>query len=220
MESTHFQFPVDAGREYTLPAGVRYITGTEVPELTALDERLLRERLASAPEQDPSRTAVAILPDKEHMLWHFNREGLKAAQLYPSTPLPDVHGAIVTTPSSSSRIWTLWSRKLRSRDVSANSLYFLRFVIEKPEDVSDEELGDAFEKIVEAARKYAKESACGKVQMWTPGDRVRKVAESRQSLKDTEHVVRETDSIVSLNWFGEGSVDDVDWIIPEQYTWC
>jgi hypothetical protein len=216
MDSTHFKFPVNANTDYSLPEGVRYITKSDIAELTAVDEKLLRERFASMP-QGTSRTACAIIPDEEHMLWHFNREDLKAKQLYPSTPLADIHGAIITLPSS--RIWALWSRKLRSKDISTNAVYFLRFVVEAPEKVSDEELGDALEKIVAAAKKFARDSECGKVQMWSPDERVMKIVEGKKGF-EAEFVVREADSIVSLNWFGEESVDDVDWIIPEQYTWC
>ncbi|KAL2208621.1 hypothetical protein CC79DRAFT_580446 [Sarocladium strictum] len=218
LESTHLKFPVDAARDYPVSPDVKYITKADISELTAIDEKLLRQRLASQP-QETGRTQVAIIPDENHMLWHFAREDLKAQNLWPSVPLPDIHGAIVTVPSSKSRVWALWSRKLRSEDVSKNSVYFLRLVVESPEKVSDEEFDEALEKIVDSARQYAKENHCGKVQCWTPDKRTRAAVEKRPGL-EAEYVVRESDSIVSLNWFGEGSVDDVDWVIPEQYTWC
>jgi len=35
-----------------------------------------------------------------------------------------------------------------------------------------------------------------------------------------QYVVREEDSITSLRWFGDGSVQDVEWVANERYEWC
>lgn len=50
--------------------------------------------------------------------------------------------------------------------------------------------------------------------MWSLDERVMKIVEGKKGF-EVEFVVREVDSIVSLNWFGEEFVDDVDWIILE-----
>lgn len=217
--STHFKFPVTATQDYPLPEGVEYITSEdEIAQLSARDETLLRDRLRNQPT-DPSRVTVAIIPDNDHMLWHFNRENIGSKALYPSEPTPQVHGARVTIGDGATRAWALWARKLRDADIEKNTLYFLRLVIESPESVSDKELGEAIGKLVTAAKREAKSTKCSKVQMWSPEERVKRVVDAQQGL-DAEYVVRETDSISSLAWFGEESVDNVDWVIPEQYAWC
>ncbi|KAH8173417.1 N-acetyltransferase-like protein [Sarocladium implicatum] len=217
--STHFSFPVTATQEYPLPDGIEYITSLdEIAQLTATDETLLRKRLSEQPT-DPSRVTVAIIPDNDHMLWHMSRENIASQAVYPSEPTPQVHGAKVAVGDGATRVWALWARKLRGAETEKNTLYFLRLVVEAPEKVSDTELGEALGKIVTAARREAKLTSCAKVQMWSPEARVKKVVEAEKNL-DAEFVVRDMESILSLAWFGEESVDDVDWIVPEQYTWC
>jgi hypothetical protein len=216
-ESAHLKFTVDASAEYAVPEGVRAIHEDDIAALTQLDEELLRKRLAT-PASSDARIKVAIVPDEDHMLWHIARQVLASEALYPGKQPPHVHGAQVTL--SGTRIWALWHRKLKSADdETKNKLYFLRFVIEDPDAVSDEDLGVAFEKIISAAKLEAKASKCASVIMWSPEVRLKRLVEERDSLA-AAYVVRDNDSIISLSWFGEGSVDDVDFMIPEQYTWC
>lgn len=216
LDSTHFTFPVDASAEYEQPEGVDGISVDDLTELTRLDEQRLRRTLED-PSAENGKIKVAIIPDLDHMLWNVARQSLRLEASLPSAPKPTVQGAIVTTPSS--RLWVIWVSSVRDGgDLSKNALPIIRFVIEKPDAVTDEDLSAGLEKLIAAARREAKAFKCSRVQLWSPTARIKKVVEANPRIGG-EFVVRDS-SILSLNWLGEGSADDVEWIDPEQYTWC
>jgi hypothetical protein len=59
----------------------------------------------------------------------------------------------------------------------------------------------------------------GKVEMWNPNERVRKLALGIKEL-EASYVVREDDSICSLQWLGDEADDEVEWVVSEKFEWC
>lgn len=216
FESSHLEFPASSTAT-TSSANLKTIGPDDLPSLAEADEALLRKKLADTPPS--SKALVAVLPELDQFLWHTTRESLQCEQLLSRKPA--THGVVYTSPTSpSSRVWAIWKRNhsgLTSQP-EKNTLFILRFVVEN-ESMGDEELSSAIEAIVTAARKEAAEWACGKVEMWNPSDRVRRLSEKNDQL-GAKYVVRESDSISSLRWHGAGSVDDVEWIANEKYAWC
>ncbi|CAG9936902.1 unnamed protein product [Clonostachys rosea f. rosea IK726] len=49
--------------------------------------------------------------------------------------------------------------------------------------------------------------------------RVRSLAEGSAKL-GARFVSRESDSVTSLRWFGDGDVDNVEWLANEKFAWC
>ena len=60
---------------------------------------------------------------------------------------------------------------------------------------------------------------CSRVDMWNPDERTKRLIVQMEDLK-AQYVVREEDSITGLRWFGDGSVQDVEWVANERYEWC
>lgn len=218
FDSTHFKFPVDAAAEYPLAEGLKNITVDDISELTELDEQLIRKRLAA--QSAPSKITAVVIPDQDHILWHLNRSALKSTSVFPSRERATIHGAHLTLPSSKRRVWALWASSIRSAtDPSKNDLNILRLVVEDPDAIENEELGAGLEAILGAAQRQARDWMCGSVEMWSPDKRVRRAVEARSAL-GARFVVRDDDGIMSLNWFGEESADEVDWIESQKFTWC
>lgn len=214
FESSHLEFPATKSTP-ELPENLKIIGFDDLPELAEADEKLLRKQIIDAPQS--TTTLVGIMPDLDQLQWHLAREAFACKDLF--SKIPTSHGALYKT-SSGSRIWAIWKRN-HSGSISQpqkNILSFLRFVIED-ESVSIEELGKALEVIVQAARGEAGVWKCGKVEMWNPEERVKTLAGGNAGLQ-AEFVDREDDSISSLRWFGEGSVDNVVWVGNEKYCWC
>ncbi|KAF7555432.1 hypothetical protein G7046_g6558 [Stylonectria norvegica] len=216
FESAHLVFPV-ASQESPNEESLKPITYDDLPALATRDEQLIRQKL-SLPSASSS-TRVALLPDLETLHWHLYREDFMCRHIFSRTP--DTRGAVYTpkdTPNS--RVWAIWSRGFYGGTISPekNTLHFLRFVVED-ESISDEELAKAIKAIVGLAQSEARAWLCHKVELWNPDERVRKLVVGSEEL-EAEYVVRESDSIASLQWFGDGSVEDVEWIANEKYGWC
>ena len=97
-------------------------------------------------------------------------------------------------------------------------LSFLRFVVED-DRISDDELSKAIRAIVRVAQTEAEEWLCTKITMWNPDERTEKLVANMKDL-EAQYVVRESDSIPSLRWLGDGGVADVEWVANEKYEWC
>ncbi|UNI13400.1 hypothetical protein JDV02_000148 [Purpureocillium takamizusanense] len=195
------------------------ITDENLEPLVALDEKLLRERIALDDAARPTtKTRVAILPDMNHMRWHFTREAFMSTHHLGRAPA--VHGALYTNPSDGSRVWAIWARVHSggTTDLAKNVLYIQRSVVENP-GISDSDLTRAWRAILEAARAEAHEWMCTRVDMWNPDERTRRLIIEMDDLH-VKHIIREEDSIASLRWFGDGSVQDIEWVANERYEWC
>ncbi|KAJ6447161.1 Acyl-CoA N-acyltransferase [Purpureocillium lavendulum] len=235
FESSHLSFPVDLSAAAAAPerrddgavTTTTPITDENLPALVALDEKLLRARMAadddtgSGSGSGSTKTRVAILPDMEHMQWHFAREAFMSTHHLGRAPA--VHGAVcVADPSSSSssRVWAVWVRVHSggTADPAKNVVYIQRLVVEDPA-VADADLSRALRAVLDAARSEAREWMCSRVDMWNPDKRTRRLIDGMEGL-EAKYVVREEDSITSLRWFGPGSADDVEWVANERYEWC
>jgi hypothetical protein len=215
FESAHLEFPASSTAESASSDTLKVIKPEDIPELAAADEALVRAAVANAPPSPKS--IVAILPDTDQIQWHAAREALQCERLL--SRVPSTHGVLYTAPTS--RVWAIWKRNhsAPATEPDKNTLFILRFVVEDEKSISDEDLTKATDAIISAARREASEWACGKVEMWNPSERLRRLAEGNSNL-DAKYVVREDDSITSLRWFGQGTADNVEWIFNEKYAWC
>lgn len=217
FESTHLAFLATATAE--VDAALSYISNDDIPLLASVDEQLIRKTLA-APNASPAKTRVAILPDTDTLLWHMHREDFMCKHIFSRTP--SARGVLYTPPGRpNSRVWAIWMRGFYGglANPEKNTLHFLRFVVENGESMADEELSKAVGAIVRASQSEAQEWLCPNLELWNPEERIRKLVADMPDLGG-KFVVRESDEICSLNWFGEGSTEDVEWIANEKFAWC
>ncbi|WYZ45968.1 hypothetical protein EsH8_IX_000193 [Colletotrichum jinshuiense] len=207
-ESTHLSFPPQAasGEEESLkavPLGYH-----ELAELCAVDERLLRSRLA----KKGNKTRVALLPDLDAMLWHLMREDYMTKHIFGKTPT--VRGGVIGKLGS--RVWAVWTRGYYGglKKPEGNTMHILRLVVED-ETSSDEYVQEAIEALLRLARAEAAEWKVNNVELWNPEPRIRGLIEKAGI--PHEFVERETDSIASLMWYGEG---EIEWVLNEKFGWC
>lgn len=171
---------------------------------------------------------MTIIPDHGHMLWHHIREELVWHQvdLYAT---PQDKGVIAGQPGS--RVWAIWAHGLPSTDPSSASqgtLYILRLVVEKPDapesckrGLSSAERGQLvlnMKIVLQSAQVEAAKWKLGSVKLWNPSDFVKELI-SKADIEYSE-VEREKECIGSLQWYGPGDEEDVEWIGNERYAWC
>jgi hypothetical protein len=214
FESTHLSFKNPTGTPAHTGSPARRILQSDVAELCALDERLLRERVR-ARAASTGRTCVAILPDRDQIQWHLQREGFVTQQVFGRQPA--VHGGV--WGEAGGRVWALWTRGYHggAGTTEGNTLHVLRLVAED-EGVDAQQLADGFAAVMALALREAAEWSVGEVHVWNPGPGMRRAAEMSGIVH--ELVVREKDSIASLAWYGEGDVKDLDWVANEKFAWC
>ncbi|KAH0491142.1 hypothetical protein TgHK011_002584 [Trichoderma gracile] len=219
LENTQIEYRVRENPPEPDPSSNITLLGDEhVAELAERDEELLRKEIAKPNAVDPSKARVAVIPDLDALQWHFYREAFICNAAFGRKP--SVHGAMYTSPSTGSRVWAWFERNHYGgpEKPEKNLLSFLRFVIQD-ENISDQELSEAVVGIFRAAEREAKDWKCSKVEIWNPNPRVRKAAEAAAEFQTT-FVVREDKNLASLNWFGEGSAEDLDWVANERFEWC
>lgn len=211
--SDHVEWPASATAPST-SHNLKLISFEDIPSVVEKDEAILYKALTSAPSAGDKPVRVAILPSLDQFHWHILRERFVSENLFSKHPT--VHGATYRPSPSGPSVSALWARSFSgtAAQPEKNTLYILRLVVE--EGLSDEGLKEALAGIVDAARAQAAEWKCGKVEMWNPEERVKKIAEAVRGTWKR----RETDSITSLNWFAEGDKGDVEWLINEKYAWC
>ncbi|UKZ53959.1 hypothetical protein TrVGV298_007763 [Trichoderma virens] len=217
LENTQIEFRVRSDAELDT-SSVTLIHEEHLAELAERDELLVRKEMAKPNAVDASKTRVAVIPDLDALQWHFYREAFICNAAFGRKPT--VHGALYTSPSTGSRVWGLFERNHYGgpEQPEKNLISFLRFVVED-ESISDDELSTAVVGIFRAAEKEAKDWSCSKVEIWNPLERVRKAAEAATEF-ETTFVVRQDKNLASLNWFGEGATEDVDWVVNERFEWC
>ncbi|KAG5938358.1 hypothetical protein E4U60_001396 [Claviceps pazoutovae] len=224
--STHLSFSVDlstststsTSTSNTVDDRLTLITDDNLPKITQLDEQTLRQKL-SRPPQPPHTIRVALLPDLPTYEWHFARTAFQARHLFGKTP--SLHGALYTPPERPhSRVWMLWNHSLSGRPDSPekNVLNVLHLALED-HDIPDRDLVAGLEAIMGVAQVQAQEWLCAKIEMWNPDERVKELM-GRATKLPSELIVRETASIASLRWYGEGGVMDVEWVDNEKFEWC
>ena len=191
------------------------------------------------------KTRVALIPDAATIAWHHAREEFVADEL--KLGKTQIKGAIVgDTPGK--RAWIIWTRTFNGdpsqRFDKGNKLDILRIVVEDEDDLVRENFGElvngansngpplvsngnrsdkSVQKIAAllvAAQQEAARCNLGEVQAWNPIPTV--VQAAKLACPEVGAVVdRESQSITSLKWYGEGTaLDDVEWIGNEKYGWC
>ncbi|KAG5932214.1 hypothetical protein E4U53_001431 [Claviceps sorghi] len=220
--STHLSFSVSPLAAAAAAAAhddrLTLITEDNLPMVADLDEQTLREKLARPP-QSPDAVRVAILPDLATYEWHLTRAAILASLLLGKAPT--THGALYTPPGRPhSRVWMLWSPAVPGgrHAPDKNTLNILHLALEDPA-LPDDALSTALAAIMTVAQTQADEWLCPKIDMWNPDDRIRALMQQAVPLP-SELVVRETTSIASLRWFGDGSVSDVEWVDNHKFEWC
>ncbi|KAG6223905.1 hypothetical protein E4U26_004185 [Claviceps purpurea] len=224
--STHLSFSVDLSTSTstttsisnTIDDHLTLITDDNLPKIAQLDEQTLRQKLSSPP-QPPHTIRLALLPDLPTYEWHFARAAFQARHLFGKTP--SLHGALYTPPERlHSRVWMLWNHSLSGGPDSPekNVLNVLHLALED-HDIPDRDLVTGLEAIMGVAQAQAQEWLCAKIEMWNPDERVKELM-GRATKLPSELVVRETASIASLRWYGEGGVMDVEWVDNEKFEWC
>jgi hypothetical protein len=187
----------------------------DIPELAARDEEIVRNKVASL----TSAVSAAVIPDIDTIRWHMNRVDFMCNRIF--SRIPTIRGALYTPPEDpNSRIWATWACSFYGGldQPEKNVVRILRLAIEN-ESISDETLAKGIEAIAGFVQKEAKEWLCSKVELWNPEERIRRVTEGIQSL-GAKFVVRENDHLSSMNWFGKGPIEEVEWVVNERFAWC
>ncbi|EMC91586.1 hypothetical protein BAUCODRAFT_116392 [Baudoinia panamericana UAMH 10762] len=213
--------------------GIQTLQSEDLPNLCALDEKLLRIRLSKL--KGSSRTTVALLPDVTTLNWHHAREDFVSTELHGGRPgfMDGGRGALVQT-SSGSRVWCYWTRVWTNpQEEAPNTLHILRLVVEDEQYSSFEpaseqkavELEDrdlmikhALARLLCMAQLQAHASGMKEVQIWNPT--LLTLAAARLVKPKAAVENREKESIASLQWYGGGSWKDIDWVCNEKYGWC
>ena len=216
--SKHVSLPLRiANQSQTLEATP--ILAEDLPQLCADDEAMLRQALPHFALGAP-KVKVAFVPDVETMGWLHAREEFIGKELaYPYVPA--VKGARMTV-SDGSRVWCVWTRTIGGTD---RLLEILRFVVEgvAPDSAPgstplDQERVQAVAACLQSARAQAAVWQMGCVQAWNPSPWV--VAGACALEPECEVVERETNNIVSLNWFGPEDPSEVELVANEKFEWC
>jgi len=217
------------GRDFNKGEGVRELFAGDLRELCEADERMLRERIGVF-EEGEWKVRVALIPDVETMQWHHAREEFAAQEMLGRGV--DVKGAIVDA-GVGRRVWAIWTRTFAENEAN-NTLHILRMVVEGEEefgagvgseaDVGKQGAGDernikAVAAVLRAAQREAGRWPMQAVEVWNPSATV--LAAARMVQPDAEVEERESESITSLMWYGDGSGenDELDWVRNEKYAW-
>lgn len=213
--SSHLAFPQLPPSTTSTPAAdvASPIGYHETAELCAADEALLRAALPRRAAEKGTAT-VALVPDLDSMLWHLMREDFIAKRVFPDRSPPAVKGAVWHPPQGKGRVWAVWTRAYYGE---VGTLHLLRLVVED-EGAPEEVNARGVAAVVRAALEQAREWRCREVQTWNPSAKLTALVE-RAGLK-AEYVERDSESIASLMWYGEGRTEDVDWFYNEKFGWC
>ena len=223
--SAHVALPAVATVADGLPS-VRFLETGDLEELCKLDEQLMRKRLVK--QTAANRTSVAMVPDLNTIIWHHARENFVGQEVLGKKPT--IRGAIVG--EAGSRVWCYWTRTWKgANEGEPDSLYILRLA---GEDDSFSDIAPASAAGVEAAKSSAVVKAVaallaaaqseaakwnmGEVNAWNPSSTVLAAAQMLDPAAKVED--RESASISSLLYYGEGNWENVDWIANEKFMWC
>ena len=223
--SAHVSLPPAESTTRDLPA-VQMLKADDLSELCTIDERLLRNRLSKF--TNTNRSAVAFVPDTATLRWHHAREEFIAKELFNKHPT--IKGAV--SGEVGSRVWCFWTRVWTNPQEGApNTLHILRLVVEDetfsdfapaiPEEaakITSAPTTRAIAAVFAAAQAEAAQWGMNEVQIWNPTSTTLAAAQILNSKAAVEH--RENESITSLQWYGDGSWEDVDWVCNEKYGWC
>ncbi|KAF2216826.1 hypothetical protein CERZMDRAFT_108746 [Cercospora zeae-maydis SCOH1-5] len=220
-------------------AGVQLLTSQDLAEVCTIDEKLMRDRLQAC--SNNGRTTVSFLPDHRTVAWHHAREDFVSKAVLGKSPT--VRGARVGS------VWAYWTRVWADpRGHDPNTLHILRLVItderlgadfspassegvetinaaaEGRTQLSGLESSEVAETkqsiatILALAQTEAERWGMKEVMLWNPTSLT--LAAARQVDNNVSVVERQSESIPSLRWYGDGSWEDVDWVENMKYAWC
>lgn len=218
LENTQVEYRVKRNPVEFDASTIKLLGDEDLLALAERDEELIRKEMALPNSSDASKTRVAVLPDIQTLQWHLYRQAFICNAAYGRKPT--VHGALYASPTTGSRVWGLFERNHYGgpNKPEKNVLSFLRFVVEDS-NISDQELSEAVVGIFRAAEREARDWECSKVEIWNPLGRVRKIVENAAEFESI-FVVRDAKSLASLNWFGQGAAEDLDWVVNERFERC
>jgi GNAT superfamily N-acetyltransferase len=222
--NSHLEFPALIG---STGENVRskFLSAKDLPALCATDSDMIRKTLMST--RGKGGLCMTIIPDHSHMLWHHIREELVWHQVhFDATPWDK--GVIAGQPGD--RVWAIWAHSISSTDPSSTSqgtLYILRLVVERP--AGSESRGDLssaerqklvlnMKIVLQSAQAEAAKWKLDNVRLWNPSDFVKELI-SKTDIEYSE-VDREKECIGSLQWYGRGDEENVEWVGNERYAWC
>lgn len=200
------------------------LKAADLPQLCEADSQLLHGRLGKT-----SKPSVALVPDVHTLNWHHAREEFIADELYSRTA--DIKGAIVGTEPGR-RAWCIWARVWTNpNEEAANTLHILRLVAEDeafsdfepasgevPSDANSAAVVGQVAALLAAAQAEAEKWHMEHVEVWNPANVT--LAAARMLDASSEVVHRESASIASLRWYGEGDGTNLSWVCNEKYGWC
>jgi GNAT superfamily N-acetyltransferase len=216
----------------TSPA--RVLLAADLPALCEKDEARLRKSIA-IPAKVMDIPCFAIVPDLDHLGWHFAKEEFACNHLFGR--YPQAKGAIAGPAGN--QVWATWTHRYYNHpsiESSNNVLYILRFVMEAdesgvhqpgkareklPEDKYEEQVR-YLEAVIRAAQREAFEWKLDTIQLWDPSPLVMKMLKDMNLANKV--VERENNSIASALWYNEEGEVSSDfgplWLHNEHYAWC
>ena len=213
------------------PLSTKAIVESDLKDLCKRDNAIIRSQMAIPTSEIDTR--FTIIPDMNHLGWHFGKEDFATEYLFGKSP--SAKGVITGSPGR--QMWATWVHRYYDRhdaELTNNVLYILRFVMEADEtatrlssdatkrpskDVYKEQL-QQLKSILEAAQAEAAEWRLDVVKLWDPTPLVLDLlAHSGLEYTVTE---RQEDSIASLMWYDhKGGIDKISplWVNNEHYAW-
>lgn len=175
---------------------VRYCPREEIARLCEKDVEFVRQRIASK----SSSTRVAVLPDYEVIEWSQTRS------LYLMSNSTDItvgkFGAVYSSAAGKEG-WVVYGFT-----PSKGQLTILRCVPQQGEEL------ESVVELLKASQNLALEYKLTEVYIWNPSDVVLQAA---RKLQEVQVVTRETDTITSIAYYGEG---DAEWLENDPFAWC
>lgn len=210
--STHVTLPPMALPSAST-ANVQLLGDADIEAFCILDGSRIKKELS---ENQSSKIQVALLPDHDVMVWHHAREQFMTSKIFGKTP--QTKGAVAGSPGS--RVWAIWTRSFYGPLVhdSGNALHILRLVVE--DNTSSDQNAEHLKSILQLAQAEALEWKVSDVQFWNPTETVKELM--HKTGLEWKEEDRESESITSLMWYGEGSgkSDEIAWVANEKYGWC
>ncbi|KAL4874095.1 hypothetical protein BDV12DRAFT_159009 [Aspergillus spectabilis] len=207
--SYHLEFEAEEVAHAASP-----VYAEDLAALCGEDEAILRASMSEPSTNSEKESRFAIVPDHDHIVWHHSKAEFGAQKLFRKTPR--VKGAIAGKEGK--RVWVIWAHRFyRSPDseISANTLYILRFVAQSAEPAVED-----IRAILQAAQDEARQWGLHKVKLWNPTATLEKSIDLAGIPYHGR--TRTQDSIPCLQWYGEGdgAPESLSWILNEKYAWC
>ena len=217
--NTHIEFEPEVS---STPLKVTKLLSKDLGQLCLEDETMVRNALTSTSD---GKLRMTVVPNIDHMLWHHKKAEFAAQRLFGREP--EVKGAVAGQPGN--RIWAIWTHRYYGDPKSASSdnvLYILRLVVESQGSESTHNaeqravLAEQLKAVLQAAQAEAAEWELDHINLWDPTPLERELI--GQTGIRHNMVERQSESIASLLWYGNGSDKwnaMPEWVGNEHYAW-